>query len=179
MPSLKPFSFPPPLFSVGNAQFPHPSLVPPARPPVTPTEEPKPALYRNIRATVVIHTVLLILLSVAIVVLFVTRSSNNSNNINIETRSQGSSSIHFLLVPSPSEEQSLAGWMRIPLQIDISQVADFSVCCRIENQLVCGKQRKDLGVSAYLTADPAALIQIVHPRMVGASCRLTWRLAQS
>jgi len=168
-------------FSVPN---PRPGLAPissvPVKQSAVPLLEPagpaKPALYKSLRVTVWIHSGAILFLAFLLTLLLVKHLGSTSTSSTTATRLDGANSvIHFLLVPN----DNATGSMRISLEhyaVDVASLEDYSICCRIKNQLVCGKQNRELGVAAYFTFEPAVYIQSASSRMLGAACKLTWKV---
>lgn len=65
-------------------------------------------------------------------------------------------------------------------QIEFARLQHYDVCCFRNEEFICRSISKTLGVDAYIAnSGQIALIQNIHPEMVGSSCRLTWSLLVS
>jgi len=84
-----------------------------------------------------------------------------------------SSVIPFTLVP---DSKSANRYMTLPLTnvSNMKDVLHFQVCCNVRQFFLCGPVTKNLGVTAYLTTEKTAIIQIIHDDMIGAACKLFW-----
>lgn len=80
--------------------------------------------------------------------------------------------VPFTLVP---DEGSLGRLMTLPLkQLVFDRLVRYDVCCFQQIYFSCRSATKNLGVECLIAKDRGALINVLHPDMVGARCVLMW-----
>lgn len=80
--------------------------------------------------------------------------------------------VPFTIVP---DEGSSGRLMTLPLkQLVFDRLVRYDVCCFQQSYFVCRAATKNIGVECLIAKDRGALINVVHPDMVGARCVLMW-----
>ncbi len=80
--------------------------------------------------------------------------------------------VPFTLVP---DESSKGRVMTLTLkQMVFERLVRYDVCCFQQSYFLCRSTTKNLGVECLMTKDKTALINVIHPDMVGARCTLMW-----
>lgn len=139
-------------------------------------DEPKsPRKSTNIiRIVTWINLCLVLLLIIFIAIYMATQPARYVKQAAPTLEASPSSSLSFTLIPDKDSANQHMTLSLATTNINIKQVQHFQVCCVVQKTYVCGPINKKTGVTAYLTSEKTAVVQIVSDEMIGSACKLMW-----
>jgi hypothetical protein len=87
-------------------------------------------------------------------------------------KDQNKYEVAFNLIPDSNTNGRVMN-LSLP-QMVFDRLIRYDVCCAIQAYYVCRAVTRNLGVDCFLNKDKMAVINILHPDMVGARCTLLW-----
>lgn len=172
----------------GGPQRPKPRRIrrpPPQEQPLLeePDDEEPPAFIGTkgiieTRTLSIINLILAIALVIVFLVYALTRPTVRLEPTTLQAARGATSTLPFNLVPDASST-SMTLSLKI-YEMEFARLQHYDVCCFRNEEFICRSISKTLGVDAYIASSgQSAIIQNIHPEMVGSSCRLTWSLLVS